>query len=136
MVGNVPISGSTFLYESEEHWQIESIKCLDQNDAEIRQAEAFVGVCTIKNDLIDKRYSSWQSIVRVMGCLERFCFNLMTKKENKQCQNGKLTVDELLNAEKLLCKHIQKEQLSKEYSELTKGDAISKKSSWCSSLLT
>ena len=63
-----------------------------------------------------------------MGWLERFCFNLMAKKDNKQCQIGKLTVDELLKAEKLLCKHIQREEFGKEYSQLTKGDAISKKS--------
>ena len=122
------LSGPTFLYESEEHWQIESIKCLDQNDAEIRQAGTFVEVSTINNGLIDdKRYSSWQSIARVMGWLEGFCFNLMAKKDNKQCQNGKLTVDELLKAEKLLCKHIQKKEFSKEYFKITKGDATSKK---------
>ena len=116
------------MYENEEHWQIESIKCLDQNDAEIRQAGTFVGVSAIKNGVIDdKRYSSWQSVVRVMGWLERFCFNLMAKKDNKHCQIGKLRVDELLKAEKLLCKHIQREKFSEEYSQLTKGDAISKK---------
>ena len=49
------LTGPTFLYDSEKHWQIESIKRLDQNDAEIRQAEAFVGVSTIKNDLIVDR---------------------------------------------------------------------------------
>ena len=50
----------TFLYENEEHWQIESIKCLNQNDAEIRQTGTFVRVSTIKNGLIDdKRYSNW-----------------------------------------------------------------------------
>ena len=66
--GRTWLSGQTFLYESEEHLQIESIKCLNQNDAEIRQAETFVGVSTIKNGLIDdKRYSSWQNIVRPMG---------------------------------------------------------------------
>lgn len=65
-------SGPTFLYGSEEHWQIESINCLDQNDAKIRQAETFVGVITIMNISIDdKRYSSWRRIVRVMGWLER-----------------------------------------------------------------
>ena len=63
-----------------------------------------------------------------MGWLERFCFNMVAKKDNKQCQNGKLTVNELLRAEKLLCKNIQKEEFSKEYSQLTKGDGISKKS--------
>ena len=64
--------GPTFLYGSEEHWQIESINCLDQNDAKIRQAETFVGVITIMNISIDdKRYSSWRRIVRVMGWLER-----------------------------------------------------------------
>ena len=52
----------------------------------------------------------------------------MAKKDNKQCQIGKLTVDELLKAEKLLCKHIQREEFSEEYSQLTKGDTISKKS--------
>ena len=65
-------SGPTFLYGSEEHLQIESINCLDQNDAKIRQAETFVGVITIMNISIDdKRYSSWRRIVRVMGWLER-----------------------------------------------------------------
>lgn len=65
-------SGPTFLYGSEEHRQIESINCLDQNDAKIRQAETFVGVITIMNISIDdKRYSSWRRIVRVMGWLER-----------------------------------------------------------------
>ena len=65
-------SGPTFLYGSEEHWQIESINCLDQNDAKIRQAETFVGVITIMNISIDdKRYSSWRRIVRVIGWLER-----------------------------------------------------------------
>ena len=34
----------------------------------------------------------------------------------------------MLNAEKLLCKHIQKKKFSEEYSKLTKGDIISKKS--------
>ena len=75
----------------------------------------------------DKRYSSWQSIVRVMDWLERFCFNLMAKKDNKHCQIGKLGVDELLKAEKLLYKGIQREEFSEEYSQLTKGDPISKK---------
>ena len=37
-------------------------------------------------------------------------------------------LDELLNAEKLLYKQNQKEEFSEEYSQLTKGDAISKKS--------
>ena len=123
------LTGPTFLYESEEHWQIESIKYLDQNDPEIRQIGTFVGVSTIKNGVIDdKRYSSWQSIARVIDRLERFCFNLMAKKDNKQCQSGQLTVVELIKAEQLLCKHIQREEFSKEYSQLTKGDAISKKS--------
>ena len=109
--------------------QIESIKCLDQNDVEIIQAETFVGISTVKNGLTDnKRYSSWQSIVRVMDWLERFCFNLVAKKDNKQPQNGKLTVDELLKAKELLCKHIQKEEFSEEYCQLTIGGAISKKS--------
>ena len=49
------LTGPTFLYESEEHWQIESIKCLIQNDVEIRQAETFVGVSTIKDGLIDDK---------------------------------------------------------------------------------
>ena len=31
------LTGPTFLHESEEHWQIESIKYLDLNDPEIRQ---------------------------------------------------------------------------------------------------
>ena len=52
----------------------------------------------------------------------------MTRKNNKQCQIGKLTVDELQKAEKLLCKHNQREEFSDEYSQLTKGDTISKKS--------
>ena len=47
------LSGPTFLYESEEHWQIESIKYLDQNDAEIRQAGTFVEVSTTNNGLTD-----------------------------------------------------------------------------------
>ena len=84
------LSRPSFLHKSWQHWKIESIKCLDQNNAEIRQAETFVGVSTIKNGFInDKRYSSWQSIVRVMGWLERFYFTLMAKKDNKQCRNGK-----------------------------------------------
>ena len=73
MHGKNWLSGPTFLHENEEYWQIKSVKCLDQNDAEIRQAETLVGVSTIKNDLIDgKKYSSWQRIVRVMGFQEYF----------------------------------------------------------------
>ena len=41
-----------------------------------------------------------------MGWLERFCFNLMAKIDKKQCQNGKMTVNELLEAQKLICKNI------------------------------
>lgn len=73
MHGKNWLSGPTFLHENEECWQIEIVKCLDQNDAEIRQAETLVGVSTIKNDLIDgQKYSSWQRIIRVMGFQEYF----------------------------------------------------------------
>ena len=81
------------------------IENADQNYSKIRQGETFVRVNTIKNGLIDdKRYSRWQSIAKVMGWLERFCFNLMAKIDKKQCQNGKMT--ELLEAQKLICKNI------------------------------
>ena len=45
----------------------------------------------------------------------------MAKKHKRQCRNRKLTVDELLKTETLLCKHIQKKRFSEEYYKLTKG---------------
>ena len=62
-----------------------------------------------------------------IGWVLRNCFNLKAKKLKGENKYGALTVVELLRAEKMLCKEIQKREFSEEYAQLENKDVVSNK---------
>lgn len=58
---------------------------------------------------------------------KKICFNLKAKSTQNYKEHGQLSAEELFSGEKLVCKVIQKHEFHKEYSQLTKGETITKK---------
>ena len=113
------MSGPDFLYDNKKMWSIQTIETLD----------AFVAINVLKENILTRiQYGSWSKMVRVIRWVLRISFNLKARKLKGETRHGALTVMELMRAEKMLCKEIQKREFIEEYAQLGNKEVVSNKS--------
>ena len=79
------------MYDSNKMWSTQTNKTLDESNPKIRKAETFVAINVVnENIFIHIQYGSRPKIIRVMGLMQRICFNLKGRKLRWEIRHGAL----------------------------------------------
>ena len=132
-------SGPEFLKLRENDWPKSKIEVNEETLSEVRKQDKIRLETKNEEDLTllvtvhetswrlqPERYSSWNRLVRVRACVQRFIENCMRKIEDR-CSEG-ITYQEILDAETAVIKEAQQQAFSEEYTALSNQRPIPKHS--------
>ncbi|XP_055605793.1 uncharacterized protein LOC129753966 [Uranotaenia lowii] len=105
--------GPSFLYQEESEWPAESIV---EVDTEEELVECLVHQEVQEQRMVDwQNFSKWKILLRAVAFVRRFCLNFCCKVKKQPGLKGPLMKEELVKAEMIIFRWVQKEYYPLEY---------------------